>query len=157
MPDDLLRFVTGPDPVPATWLWAAAALAVALIVWYAWLFAWTRPRTSERPPGMLARTRESVARRRFAREVRRIGERCERGEITAAAAGAELSTALRGFLQHVTGTPARYLQVDEMADGVLAPAAPILARINDVQFNDRSGEDARALSAATEELILSWS
>lgn len=157
MPDDLLRYVIGPAPVSAAWTWLAAALLLAVVGWYAAVFAITTPRTRTDRPGLVATARESLLRRRVARDVRRIVERRRAGELTDAQAGAALSGALRGFLQQVSGLRARYMQVDEIAGGDLAPAAPILSRLNDVQFNDRSTDDVDALGTATEELILSWS
>jgi hypothetical protein len=154
VPDDLLRYVVGPEAVGFPWL--ALALLVALAGWYAIVFVWTRPRRVQRSAGPLAKMRDTMARTKFAREAHRIGERCRRGEISAAAAGAELSTVLRTFLHQHTGEPVPYMHVDDVARSRLAAAAPILVQLNDVQFNDRSEADARALSTATEELILSW-
>ena len=152
MPDDLLRHVIGPTPLSSAWVWLVALLAVAVIAWYAAVFVLTRPAA----PRLVARVHDALVRRRFAGAVRRIRDRFRAGELGDAPAGAALSQALRDFLHQATGVRAQYMQLNELADGELARAAPLLARINDVQFNARSDESVEGLSSATEELILSW-
>ena len=157
MPDDLLRFVIGPAPMSSTWVWVAVLLTLLVIGWYIAVFLTTMPPERNAGPRLVASARAALVRRRFAREARRIDERRRSGELPDAAAGAELSRTLREFLHEFTGVRAQYMQVEEVAKGSLAPAAPILARLNDVAFNERSAEDVGELSGATEELILTWS
>lgn len=152
MPDDLLPHVIGPTPLSSGWVWLVALLAVAVIAWYAAVFVLTRPGA----PQLVARVHDALVRRRFAGAVRRIRDRFRAGELGDAPAGAALSQALRDFLHQATGVRAQYMQLNELADGELARAAPLLARINDVQFNARSDESVEGLSSAAEELILSW-
>jgi hypothetical protein len=157
VPDDLLRYLLGPAPLPSWWTWLAIVLALLLIGWYAALLFWTRPPERQRIPRFVQRAHAALLRRRFAGSVRRIIERYRTGELDAADAGAALSRTLRDFLHAATGAAAQYMQLDELAEGELSRAAPLLARINDIQFNARSTEDVAGLSGATEELILSWS
>lgn len=154
-----MRFVVGPAAPSSAWLWVAGVLVLMVIGWYAALFTLTSVSTSEPggSPGVVARANAALIRRRFARDARRVGERLRSGDLTGPAAAAELSRILREFLHRLTGTRAQYMQVDQVASGELAPAAPLLLRLNDVQFNARSTEDAGRLSGATEELIASWS
>lgn len=156
MPDDLLRFVIGPSPVSWWWLWLALLLVAVLACWYIALIWWTRPAQSRHVPHVVERVQAALVRRRFAGAVRRVGERFRAGELDGAHASAALSRTLRDFLTAATGARVQYMQLGEMTEGEVARAAPLLARINDVQFNARSGEDVAGLSAAAEELILTW-
>jgi hypothetical protein len=107
-------------------------------------------------PHVVERLQAALVRRRFAGAARRVGERFRAGDLDGAHASAALSATLRDFLTAATGARARYMQLHEMTEGEVARAAPLLARINDVQFNARSGEDVAGLSEAAEELILTW-
>ncbi|BBY26710.1 hypothetical protein [Mycolicibacterium sediminis] len=157
MPDDLLRFVVGPASPSSAWLWVAGILTLLVVGWYVAVLTTTATSERDAKPGVVARANAALTRRRFARDARRVGERLNGGDLTGPAAAAELSRILREFLHRHTGTRAHYMQVDQVAAGELAPAAPLLLRLNDVQFNARSTEDAAALPGATEELISSWS
>jgi hypothetical protein len=97
-----------------------------------------------------------MVRRRFARTVHQIGERYRSGDLAAAPAGAAISSALRGFLEQATGVRAQYMQVDEIAAGELARAAPLLEQLIDAQFNAASQVDVGAVCESTEGLIRSW-
>jgi hypothetical protein len=105
---------------------------------------------------VLGAARDELIRRRAVRAVRTIGNRYRAGELEPGPAGAAVSGELRSFLHAATGMNAEYMQVEAMAVGKLAPAAPILFELNDVQFNHRSVVDVGALSEATEELIREW-
>lgn len=153
MPDDLLRFVTGPAAPSAAWLWLPALLALLLIGWYVAVFALTTTRDGE---GVVQRTRDALARRRFLATVRRIRARLAAGDLDAVTAGAEVNRTLREFLQRATGTPVEYMHVAAMADGTISGAAPLFARLDDIRFNTATGEDADEIAAAAEEVIASW-
>jgi hypothetical protein len=156
VPDDLLRHVIGPTPYSSWWLWIAMLLLLVLIVWYAGVFVWTLPNRRLRDLPILGGMRDKMVRHRFARTVREIGDRYRSGELAAAPAGAAVSRALRGFLQETTGVRAEYMQLDDIAGGELASAAPLLAQLNDAQFNAMSEVDVGAVSDSAEELIRSW-
>ncbi|MDT5069932.1 MAG: hypothetical protein QOK02_6087 [Mycobacterium sp.] len=156
MPDDLLRHVIGPTPYSSWWLSAAVLVFIVLIVWYAGVFALTMPARRLRELPVVGALHGDLVRRRFARAVHQIGERYRAGELGAAAAGAAVSAALRGFLQQATGVRAQYMQVEQIAGGELARAAPLLEQLDDAQFNAASRVDVSAVSESTEELIRSW-
>ncbi|HEV7421833.1 MAG TPA: hypothetical protein VGO30_18620 [Mycobacterium sp.] len=156
MPDDLLRHVIGPTPYSSWWLWIAMLLLLVLIGWYAGVFVWTLPNRRLRDLPVLGGMRDKMVRHRFARTVHEIGDRYRSGELAAAPAGAAVSRALRGFLQETTGVRAEYMQLDDIAGGELASAAPLLAQLNDAQFNAMSEVDVGAVSDSAEELIRSW-
>jgi hypothetical protein len=156
VPDDLLRHVIGPTPYSSWWLWIAMLLLLVLIGWYAGVFVWTLPNRRLRDLPVLGGMRDKMVRHRFARTVREIGDRYRSGELAAAPAGAAVSRALRGFLQETTGVRAEYMQLDDIAGGELASAAPLLAQLNDAQFNAMSQVDVGAVSDSAEELIRSW-
>jgi hypothetical protein len=153
VPDDLLRFVTGPTPLALAWLWVPAALLVVLIVWYVAVFAMTAQPKSD---GVVQRTRDALARRRFLIAVRRIRARHASGELDAGTAGAELNRTLREFLQRATGAPVEYMHVNALKSGEFASAATLFAQLDDVRFNADSEEDVAALGAAAEEVIATW-
>lgn len=153
MPDDLLRHLIGPTPYSTAWLWIAAALTVVVIVWYAAVFVLTAP--GRRVP-VLSAAREEFVKRRSVRAVRAIGNRFCTGELTAAQAAAELSREVRDFLHAATGVRAQYMQVDDIAGSTLAPAAPLLSDLTDLQFNRHTSVDAAAAGRNAEELIRGW-
>jgi hypothetical protein len=156
VPDDLLRHVIGPTPYSSWWLWTAVLLLLVLIAWYAGVFMLTLPNRRLRDLPLVGAVHGDMVRRRFARTIRQIGERYRSGDLAAAQAGAAISSALRGFLQQVTGVRAQYMQVDEIAAGELARAAPLLEQLVDVQFNAASQVDIAAVGESAEELIRSW-
>jgi hypothetical protein len=157
VPDDLLDFVSGPTPYSATWLWLAVLLVLVLIGWYAAVFVLTMPGRRIRELPVIGATRSELLKRRFARAVRAIGDRYRAGELPAAPAAAAVSRELRAFLHRTTGARAEYMQVDAIAAGELASAAPILTELIDVQFNADSTLDVGVVSDSAEELIRTWS
>lgn len=156
MPDDLLRFVGGPSPYSAGWLWLGLLLVVMVIAWYVGVFVWTMPSQRLRRLPVARTLHARLLRRRFARTLERIAARHRDGELTAAEAGAAMSRTLRSFLHQATGTRAQYMQLDDIASGELAPAAPTLAALDDAQFNAASAVRVGDVGAAAEELIRSW-
>lgn len=156
MQDDLLRHVIGPTPYSSWWLWAAVLLLIVLIAWYAGVFLFTMPTRRLRDLPVVGAMHGDMVRRRFAKTVRQISERYRAGDIATAPAGAAVSAALRGFLQQSTGIRVQYMQVEQIAAGELARAAPLLDQLDDAQFNVSSRVDISALSESAEELIRSW-
>ena len=156
MPDDLLRHVIGPTPYSSWWLWTAVLLLLVLIAWYAGVFILTLPNRRLRDLPLVGAVHGDMVRRRFARAIHQIGARYCSGDLAAAQAGAAISSTLRGFLQQITGVRAQYMQVDEIAAGELARAAPLLEQLIDAQFNAASQVDIAAVGESAEELIRSW-
>ncbi|BBZ01659.1 hypothetical protein MCHIJ_10960 [Mycolicibacterium chitae] len=156
MPDELLQYLIAPSPYSARWLWLAILLTLGLIAWYGAVFALTGPgrRLAEVP--VVGALRGELLKRRAVGAVRGIGRRHRAGELDAAQAGAALSRELREFLHQFTGVRARHLQLSDLAAGELAAAAPLLADLNDVQFNADSDVDVAAAGASAEELIRAW-
>jgi hypothetical protein len=97
-----------------------------------------------------------LIRNRFAHCVQGIAGEHDAGRMSAPAACAAISRTLRSFLHQATGARAQYLQIGAMADGDLAPAAPVLAQLGDAQFNAESRIDVADMSARAQELIRSW-
>ncbi|MCV7278488.1 hypothetical protein H7J88_02360 [Mycolicibacterium flavescens] len=156
MPDDLLRFVGGPSPYWTGWLWLGLALLVFVIAWYAAVFVWTLPSDQLRRLPAVRDIHARLLRRRFAAAVRRTVARHRDGELTAAQAAAAMSRTLRSFLGQATGVRAQYLHLDAIGAGDLAPAAPVLAALDDAQFNNASAVHVDEVGAEAEELIRSW-
>jgi hypothetical protein len=156
VPVDLVQRLVGPTAYSSAWWWLALLLLVTLIAWYAGVLLWTMPgRRLRKTPG-IGGLRDKIARHRYAMAVREIGDRYRSGELDDASACAAVSRVLREYLRHVTGVRAEYMQIDDIADSALAPAAPLLAALSDAQFNDVSEVDAGRASADAEELIRSW-
>jgi hypothetical protein len=155
--DELLRFVSGPTPYSSWWLWLAVSLSIVLIGWYAAVFVLTL--TDRRIGGLpvIGAARSELAKRRSIRAVRAVAVRHRAGELGAAAAAAAISREVRAFLQSATGTRAEYMQLDAIAVGELASAAPVLTDLTDAQFNADSVVDVGAAADSAEELIHSWS
>ena len=156
MQDDLLRFVSGPTPYSPWWLWIGLGVLTVVIAWYLAVLVWTLPSSQLRRLPVVRSVHARVLRRRYARTVRTIGEHYRAGALPPATAGAQLSRTLRSFLHQATGTRAQYLHVEAIRSGDLAVAAPVLAALNDVQFNSASPVDVGEVGATAEELILSW-
>jgi hypothetical protein len=157
VPDDLLRFVSGPTPYSSWWLWVTALLLLVLIGWYAAVFLLTMPARQFRALPFIGATRSELLKRRFARAVRTVGDRYRAGELAAAPAAEAVSRELRVFLRQATGARAEYMQVDDIAAGQLASAAPVLTDLIDAQFNADSTVDVGNASDSAEELIRTWS
>jgi hypothetical protein len=157
VPDDLLRFVSGTAPYSLWWLWLALALIMLVIAWYAAVFIWTLPSRQLRRLPVIRSLHGYVLRRRFTRSIRSAVAGHRGGSISAADAGARISRSLRSFLHQATGTPAQYMHVDAIMASELAPAAPLFAALNDIQFNAESRKDMAELADSAEELIRTWS
>ncbi|CAN7682291.1 hypothetical protein [Mycolicibacterium frederiksbergense] len=159
MPDDLLGGLIGPTPYSSIWLWLAVALAVLTVLWYIGVFWWTGPGRTHSEPSVIGSARAALQRRRALRAIQAIQNQYRTGELTATAAAAALGEHVRRFLRDTTGVRAEYVQVPDMAavsGGVLAPAAPVLADLEDAQFNAGSGVDIGATGQAAEELVRQW-
>jgi hypothetical protein len=156
VPDDLLRHVIGPTPYSSWWLWLAIGLSVLLVAWYVGVFVFTMPRRRLRTVPLVGATRDRMIRYRAARNVRAIGDRYRSGELAAAPAGEAVSHELRRFLHQVSGVRAEYMQIEDVENSEIAPAAPVLAHLVDVRFNTASELDVGLVSRDAEELIRSW-
>lgn len=159
MPDDLVGRLIGPTPYSSSWLWAAGALIALTVLWYVVVFRWTAPGRPPELPSVLDAARIALLRRRTVRSLDGIERRFRTGSLTPAAAGAALGSELRRFLRDATGLRAEYVQVPDLpsvSGGRLAPAAPILAELEDAQFNADTAVDLGAAGAAARELVRQW-
>jgi hypothetical protein len=159
VPDDLLRYVFGPQPYSSWWLWWTGLAVLSVISWYAGIFVWTLPSHRLRRIPIVRRVHARLIRSRFARRVRRIADEHFAGETSAPAACAAISRTLRSYLHQATGARAQYLHVDALkneAYGRLAAATPLLTRLGDAQFNPQASVDIADVSARAQELIRSW-
>jgi hypothetical protein len=116
----------------------------------------TMPRRRLRAVPLVGATRDRLIRYRAARNVRAIGDRYRAGDLAAAPAGEAVSRELRRFLRQVSGVRAEYMQIEDVENSEIAPAAPVLAHLVDVRFNTASDLDVGVLSRDAEELIRSW-
>lgn len=156
MPDDVLRFVIGPSPYSALWLWLGLLLLAVLIAWHVGVIVWTLPADRLRSIPWLRAVHSKLLRRRFSRTIVDIDRRFRAGDISAAQAGHQMSTTVRSFLHQATGTPAQYMHIADIESSDLAQAAPLLAALNDAQFNRTSSVDISGTGSSAEELIRSW-
>ncbi len=157
MPDDLLRFVSGTPPYSSWWLWLALALILLVIAWCASVFVWTLPSQQLRRLPVIRSLHSTVLRRRFTGSIRKADDAHRCGRLNAADAGARISRTLRSFLHQATGTSVQYMHIDAITESELAAAGPVLAALNDVQFNTESRENVGDLADTVEELIRTWS
>lgn len=156
VPDDLLRYVTGPQPYAQAWLWGAVLCLAVLIFWYTAVFMLTTPGRRLPQVPVLSGVRDQMIKRRAVRAIHTIALRHRRGELAPAPAGEALSGELRRFLRRITGLRAEYMQLGAIASSELAPAAAVLADLVDVQFNAHSTVDVGAVSDRAEELVRAW-
>jgi hypothetical protein len=157
VPDDLLKFVSGPPGYSLWWLWLGLALILLVIGWYAVVFVATMPAEQLRGMPVIRSLHARVLRYRFARTVSAITRRHRHGELSGEEASAALSRTLRSFLHQATGRRAQYMQLRTVAAGDLAVAAPVLSDLGDAQFDNSSTADVGRLGDRIEELIRSWS
>ncbi|BBX06945.1 hypothetical protein [Mycolicibacterium aichiense] len=154
--DDLLRFIGGPLPYSGWWLLLGILLVATVIAWCAGVFVWTLSPGRLRALPVINRIHAGLTRRRFIRAVRGAFDQYRAGVISGPQAGAAISRSVRSFLFVSTGVRAQYLHISDMADGPLAAAAPLLTRLNDVQFSTNPSNDIAALGRSAEELISTW-
>ncbi|MBO0679912.1 hypothetical protein JRC04_20785 [Mycolicibacterium sp. S2-37] len=157
MPDDLLRFVSGPTPYSWWWLVAAVVLLVAVIACYAAIFIATLPSQRLRELPGVGPLHSRVLRERYARRIAAADAALRAGRLSPAEAGAEVDHAVRSFLHQATGVRVQYMHVDDIAAaGGLAAAAPLLAELGDLRFNRDSGVDAVQVGGRAQELVRTW-
>jgi hypothetical protein len=157
VPDDLLRFISGPTPYSPWWLWFGLALIVLVISWYATIFVWTMSSERLRHIPVIRTLHSEVLRRRFIRSIRRIEARHRAGELSRAEAGTQISRTVRSFLYLATGTPAQYMHVGAIGASDLAAAGALFSELNDARFNAGSPVNVSDVGEAAEELIRTWS
>lgn len=156
MPDDVLRFVIGPLPYSASWLWIGLALLAAVIAWCVGVFVWTLPAERLRSLPWIRSLHSRLLRCRFSRAIRSIDARYRAGELSSAQASQQMSRTLRSFLHQATGTRAQYMHVEDIKSSDLGTAAPLFNALNDAQFNTASPVDVSQVGATAEELIRTW-
>lgn len=156
MPDDVLRFVIGPLPYSASWLWLGLALLAVVIAWCVGVFVWTLPAERLRSLPWIRSLHSRWLRRRFSRAIRSIDARHRAGELSGAQASRQMSRTLRSFLHQATGARAQYMHVEDIRSSDLATAAPLFNALNDAQFNTASPVDISQVGATAEELIRTW-
>jgi hypothetical protein len=156
VPDDLLRYVSGPMPYSPWWLWLGLFLLFIVIVWCAGVFVWTLPSHRLRRIPVVRSLHAALLRRRFARTIRSVDKQYRAGELSAAQACAQMSRTLRSFLHQATGTWAQYMHVDDIGSSDLAKAAPLFSELNDAQFNTTSHVEVSKVGSAAEEMIRTW-
>ena len=159
MPVDLVGELIGPTPYSSSWLWVAGLLIGLTVLWYVAVLRWTAPGRERGQPSMIAAARLALLRRRTMRSLDGIESHLRTGNLTPTAAGAAMSSELRRFLRDATGLRAEYVQVPDLpsvSGGRLAPAAAILADLEDIQFNAETAVDLGAAGAAARELVRQW-
>ena len=157
MPGDLLRYLEGPGPYSSWWLVLGIGILLVTFSWCTGIFVWTLPAHRLRRIPLVRSLHARLLRRRFALSVRASRRDYRSGRLPAPDAAAAMRRTLRSFLALKTGSRAQYMHVGDMATGDLAPAAPVISALNDVQFNVTSDRDLDAVGHEAEELIRSWS
>ncbi|UXA18687.1 hypothetical protein [Mycobacterium sp. SMC-4] len=156
MPDDLLRFVSGPPGYSPWWLVLGLILLALVIAWWTAVFVATMPSARLRRMSVVSGLHARVLRYRFARTAAALGRQHRDGELTDEQTAAALSRILRSFLHQATGQPAQYMHVRAIAAADLGAAAPLLEALGDARFDRASHADVDQLGSATEELIRTW-
>lgn len=156
MQTDLLRYVSGPHPFAVWWTVAAALLIAAVVAWYVAVYVWTLPPARLRTLRGVSVLHRRLLARRFARSVEATTDTYRAGAITAVQACAGYSHTLRSFLNLATGQRAQYMHTADLAGGTLAPAAPLIAALNDARFTPLARVDVERFGTSVEEMIRSW-
>jgi hypothetical protein len=158
MPDDLLRYLSGPGPYSSWWLVVGQVILAAVIAWYAGVLVWTQSPERLRRIPLIRSLHAGLLRRRFAHSIRTARNDYQAGELSAAQAAAAMRRTLRSFLSLQTGSRTQFMHVGDMAASRnLAPAAPVLSALNEAQFNTTSDAELIRIGHEAEELIRSWS
>jgi hypothetical protein len=156
MPGDLLRYLGGPTGF-AWWWWLVAGVCAALVIgWYAGVYAWTLPPARLRRLPVVGSVHSWLLRRRFRRAVADIIDQYRAGGLSDGQAAAAVRRTLRSFLCVATGKRVQYMHIDDITSRPeLAPAAPVFAALNDIQFStDRT--DFPAVAHAASEVMRAW-
>jgi hypothetical protein len=156
MQTDLLRYISGPNPFALWWIVIGVLLIAVLVAWYVGVFVWTMPPARLRNLHGVALLHRRLLARRFARSVAGTTDSYRSGAITEVQACAGYSRILRSFLNVATGQRAQYMQTADLAAGTLAPAAPLIAALNDARFTSPARVDVERFGAVVEEMIRSW-
>lgn len=135
-------------------LWGAGIIVAAVVGWYLGVLWWTAPGRAEH--AVLGAARTAMTRRRALRAIADTRMRYRAADLSPAAAASQLSGHVRRFLRETTGQRAEYLQLPEIAEGALAPAAPVLTVLADVQFNRTTITDVEVAADAAERLVREW-
>jgi hypothetical protein len=154
--DDLLRFIGGPLPFSQWWLFAGLFVFIFVVAWYGMVFVWTLPPSVLRRIPLIRSFHAEVNRRRFVRAIRNIDAQYRGGGLGPAQACAALSRTVRSFLYVSTGIKAQYIHVEQLADGPLGAAVPVLKDLNDVRFNPGTRTEVGTLVRSARELVSSW-
>ena len=156
--DDLLRFLGGPLPLSWWWPVVAVLLAAVVVAWCVGVLVWTLPPQRLRTTPLLRGLHAAMIRRHFLRALRDIASRFQDRELTPAQTSAAYNRALRSFLFVRTGIRAQYLHLEDLArtDSELARAVPLLAALDDAQFNTQTRNDTAVLGRSAEELVRAW-
>ncbi len=141
-------------PTPMGWLWGVGIIVTAVSGWYLGVLWWTAPGRAE--PVVVGAARTSMTRRRALRAIADTRKRYRSADLSAPAAASDLSGHVRRFLRESTGQRVEYLQLPEIAEGALAPAAPVLTALDDVQFNRDTITDVEVAADAAERLVREW-
>lgn len=157
MPNDLLRYLAGPTGYSLWWWLLVGLLILAVAGWYAGVAVWTWPPLKLRSNKILGPLHRRLVADRFVKSVRATTEAHRAGTITPRQALAAYTRTLRSFLRVATGERSQYMQISELAAGQLAPAAPLVAAIDDTRFGTANGPvDVDRIGSAVEEAIRSW-
>lgn len=157
--DDLLRFLGGPLPLPQWWSLLPVLLVLLVITWCAGVLTWTLPPERLRTLPLLRSAHATVVRRHFLRSIHDITQQFHERTLTPAQTSAAYDRVVRSFLAVRTGIRAQYLHLEDLAntDTRLAKAVPLLAALDDAQFNTHTRSDLTALGRSAEELVRTWS
>ncbi|MCV7229858.1 hypothetical protein [Mycolicibacterium komossense] len=159
MPTDLLRYLAGPTGYSPWWWLVAGLLMVILVGWYAGVAIWTLPPIMLRSNRLLGGLHRRLVARRFTRSVRATTAAYRSGALSPAQAATAYTRTLRSFLTVATGRRPHYMRVADLANSPLAPAAPLVAALNDIRFNavaPSAPGDVERLAAAVEGAIAQW-
>jgi hypothetical protein len=156
--DDLLRFLGGPLPLSQWWPVIAVLLVTAALAWCAGVLVWTLPPERLRTLRLLRSVHASLVRRRFLRSLRDITRRFHDRALSPAQASAAYDRTVRSFLSVRSGIRAQYLHLEDLAgtNPELGRAVPLLAALDDAQFNNQTRSDITALGRSAEELVRTW-
>jgi hypothetical protein len=157
MPGELLRYLEGPTEYSLWWIALGLTILAAVIAWCTGVFVWTLPTNRLRRIPVVRRLHARLLRRRFALSIRASRDDFRAGKLPKTQAAAAMRRTLRSFLALETGSRAQYMHVGDLVKSDLAPAAPVISALNDVQFSTTSGIDLDVIGHKAEELIRSWS
>jgi hypothetical protein len=147
---------TGPVGYSAAWGWLALTALLVVVVWYAGVAWWARPR--RRPAADRPAPLPDVRQRHLA-ELDRIEQDVREGRLSARAGHQRASLTVRTFVTEAGGVPARTMALADLRAAGQPRLADAVALMYPPEFAPAESEpqELRATLDRARDLVATWS